>query len=94
MRSLAIALIAIIASLAIDSVVVSYMWNWYMVPLGIHPIGLGQAAGLSLLGSLLSHRAASPKNDEQGLVEMTLKLNFASLFILFLGWIVYLISFG
>jgi hypothetical protein len=47
-------LVMIIASAITNGIVVSNMWNWFLVPLGVSPIGFWLAVGISMTVSIFT----------------------------------------
>jgi len=47
-------LVVLIISATADGIVVSNMWNWFIVPLGVIPIGFWLAVGISMTVSLFT----------------------------------------
>lgn len=56
-------LLVSLGTLALEGVVVMQLWRWFVVPLGVTPIGYWHGMGLSILASQLTHQHA-PKPDE------------------------------
>lgn len=48
---------------ALRGVVLSYLWGWFLVPLGMPPIGIMMALGVSLLVTFLTYHHLSVKQD-------------------------------
>ena len=42
--------------LIINGTVLSALWDWFMLPIGLLPISTGHAIGLAAVGSLLTHQ--------------------------------------
>lgn len=72
-------------SLIINGCCFLLMWGWFVVPLGVAPVGLAQAAGLLMLVGFLKFKSS----DESRQVEFGLRV----LNTLFIGPLVTLISF-
>lgn len=69
--------------------VLSVLWDWFMVPLGVAEIGIAWAIGLSLIvGFFTSHLYSGENKKDAG--EIVVGGIFNSLFALFLGWIIHL----
>jgi len=79
---------AIIVPLAmLRGFVLSTMWAWFVVPLGLPAIGIALAIGLSLTVGLFS--GLSPKRDEKPWVQIAAGF-VAPLLTLFCGWLVHM----
>lgn len=69
----------------------SYLWLWFFVPLGIMPIGMCHALGISTLISLYAPQNYNKKSDEQNtgiaLVKTIFLRTIHSTFALVLGYI-------
>lgn len=55
-------LFAIPAVLTLRGVVIRDLWGWFVVPLGVQPLWLTQAMGISVFAALLTH---FPKLDDE-----------------------------
>jgi len=44
--------------------VLSFLWGWFMVPLGVKPVGVAVAVGLSSLGGMLTKEGAKVSDLE------------------------------
>jgi hypothetical protein len=56
-------LIMMIALVITNGIVVSCMWNWFIVPLGVSAIGFWLAAGISMTVSLFTTQHNTPKRE-------------------------------
>lgn len=45
-------------------IVLSSLWLWFVVPLGVKPVGTAQALGISMLISLFTFRLDKTKKDK------------------------------
>lgn len=63
--ALLIALGLAIALAVLRGWVLSYLWFWFLVPLGVPSIGVAHAMGLSLLVSLFTAGASSKDADKK-----------------------------
>lgn len=77
--------------------VLSLLWAWFVVPLGVPPITYLHAVGISLLASLLTHKnspaddaALEKKNAHEKIVEGIATMLVGPLFVLLLGWLIHL----
>lgn len=51
-----VAVTVIILTVFLRGIVLSYLWGWFIVPLGMAPIGIGMALGIAtLVGFLTFH---------------------------------------
>lgn len=74
--------------------VLSWLWAWFMVPLGVHPIGIAWAIGLSGLIGMLTQSAKVGKDPEGDTSEKLAKMGKAfalmlavPLVTLFIWWL-------
>ena len=64
----------------------TYLWQWFIVPLGVPAIGLWHAAGISIIVAYLTYENAA-KDKEDG-VSTALAMGFLMpAFALFFGWL-------
>lgn len=74
--------------------VLSYLWLWFVVPLGVQPIGLWHAFGLSMMISMLTGSKVAPYPKPEGLDalkqlgETALLGVVSALFVLGIGYLV------
>ena len=80
-------LFLIIASAITNGIVVSSMWNWFLVPLGVSPIGFWLAVGISMTVSTTQHRDTA-KKDFSVVMKESFSTNVAKFMLLGLGAIV------
>lgn len=57
--------LAILAAV-LNGVMLSYMWQWFIVPLGVRAIAIPQAIGIAVIAAMLTHEGADTKSDEAG----------------------------
>ena len=82
-------LIVIIISIIISGIVVSKMWNWFIVPLGVSPIGFWLAAGISMMVSLFTiPRSDIQKRDIGVILKDSLSQDAAKFVLLGIGAII------
>jgi hypothetical protein len=67
--------------------VLTYLWEWFVVPLEVVQIDIWQAFGLTLIAHLLAHEG-HPEKDISGF-KLALNNVLAPLIILFFGWVVH-----
>ena len=91
---LLLALLAIAAHLLSTGYVASHMWLWFLVPLGLPPITIAHAAGLSVFFTLfrLKYKPDSPRpaNPVTHLLKSTLGLLLTTGLLYGIGWAVHL----
>ena len=91
---LLLAPLAIAAHLLSVGYVASHMWLWFLVPLGLPPISIAHAAGLSVIYTLLRLRykpdEAEPGNPVTYLLRATHGLLFHTGLLYGIGWGVHL----
>lgn len=65
--------------------VLKTLWGWFMVPLGVRPLGIAWAIGLILLSTKL-HPGATKDHKETPLSETLGRVLFWNGFLLLAGW--------
>lgn len=76
---------------AIEGVVISDLWGWFIAPLGVPGIGWAHAAGIAVLIGLLVHQA-KPKNkndEDKPAWEKIADAGLLALFLWGMGWLVH-----
>jgi len=85
-------LIMIPISILLKGFVLSKLWFWFMVPLGVVPISLAHAYGLAILIALFTHQSQKPA-EEGTLGQMAFRMFIMSiggpLIVWFVGWLCY-----
>lgn len=67
--------------------VIQQLWTWHVVPLGVKPIGLGQAIGIDALVTFMhAHFTAKPIKDVDGM-HILKQLYVRPLAMLLIGWL-------
>jgi len=83
--------IGVVVGMALlDGLVLSVMWGWFLVPLGLPPIGLAMAIGIGAIVSLVTstHVHKSRKGEEiDELVESLINAVLKLVILLVVGWI-------
>ena len=49
--------------------VLSILWGWFLVPVGVRPIGIAHAIGVSILISMLTHQHQSTKATTETMIK-------------------------
>lgn len=90
----ALAVLALlIPSIILRGFVLSYLWQWFVVPLGAVSISIPIAIGLSMLVAFLTHQDQSllVKQKVDNIVGKAIgKMMFTPLLIWFIGWVIQL----
>lgn len=68
---------------------VSLLWGWFVVPLGVRPIGMWHALGLGYLASRFTVGPADLEDDKTPGWQKTLASALYSLTLAGVGWIVH-----
>jgi len=70
-------------SIIIHGILLKIMWGWFMVPLGLQPIGAAHALGVGVLIGMFTARTHSNKNESA--VSAFLSMLLRPLFYLIFG---------
>ena len=82
-------LITMIASVITNGIVVSCMWNWFIVPLGVSTIGFWLATGISMTVSLFTtQHNNTPKKELSVVLQEAFSICLAKFMVLGIGAIV------
>lgn len=72
--------------------VLAKLWLWFLVPLGVAPLGIAQAIGISALVSMLTHQAQKTEKTDESLNDLLFKgairLALDPAIYLLCGWII------
>lgn len=80
---------ALVAAFAVwRGYILSILWGWFLVPLGVSPITIPLAIGFSLIVGYFTN-AMSKRKDENDVLDTALELTIAPLLFLAIGWIVH-----
>ena len=80
-------------SLFLEGIVLYYLWEWFVVPLGMPQLKFWHALGLGLLVHYLTyHYYDFKKNDEAGIYEPFCYLFIRPVATLGLGWCINYVS--
>lgn len=60
-----VGLVALPFTIALRGWAISYLWLWFVVPLGVVPIGIAHACGISVIVAVLATRVAKSDPDEE-----------------------------
>jgi hypothetical protein len=87
------ALAAIVAVLSVvRGFVLSYLWQWFVVPFGLPSITVAHAIGISLIVSFLTYEGAKTESNDIG--EAIGNGVGQTLLVFFIGWIVHVVMAG
>lgn len=85
-----VSVIFLFSSIALEGIVLFYLWMWFVVPLGVPAIGFLNALGLGLIVSFLTyHYYDFKKNDEAGIYEPLCYLFVRPGLTLLVGWTIH-----
>jgi hypothetical protein len=73
-----------VAGWMLDAFVFRALWAWFLVPLGLPPIGLAHAFGVGLTGAMVAHQPRQVFGLGKEVTDSTVR----PLLILALGWFV------
>lgn len=87
----ALCLVLLPASLVLQAFLLTYLWGWYAVPLGLHGIGIPQAFGLCLLADFFKTHRVPKKNETSRFMAYKTLMGgvVAPTLIWFVGWLVH-----
>lgn len=72
----------------LDGWVLTYLWTWFMLPLGMKPLNIPIAIGIAMVAGMLTSRSSSSSKDEKkGMILLGHVLG--SLLTLLMGYIVH-----
>lgn len=88
----AIAAAIFVPVVAIEGLVISDLWGWFVSPIGVPGIGWAQAAGIACLVGLLVHQPKPKnKNDEDNPAwEKLIEAGLMAMFMWGMGWLVHM----
>lgn len=67
---IAVSLLAFVVGIIVRGFVVSIGWGWFIVPLGVTPIGFAHALGISVFAAAMTHKIDTNKPEKDGLQMM------------------------
>src|SRR5271156_2972201 len=74
-------------SIMFNAFVLHKMWAWFIVPLGVAPIGLAHAWGIAILMGMFTMSLKTGSKDKDEKVAEVAVLLVGPLFTLLFGWI-------
>ncbi len=83
--------IMVVVSAVIDGFIISHLWRWFVVPLGVHPIGIAQAVGLDALWRAFS---PNPFSKNGSTVEVVARMFYRACAVLSIGYVAHLVMGG
>ena len=87
-----IGIVGVVMLLAIwRGFVLSYLWQWFLVPLGVSEISIAHAIGLSVLVGMFTSHIKSKSEDAKGAWQPLVTAFAAALAAFGLGYIVHAI---
>lgn len=84
-----VVLLLLIPAMAWDGFVISTLWSWFVVPLGVVPIGVWHAAGLAVLTNYFKNVNVTQNEHLHGIGVLFVGA-LISLVALIFGWIAYM----
>lgn len=66
--------------------VMTQLWSWFVVPLGVMTIGLAHAYGLTIIIALFTMALKSSLDDEKGMAYKVFKFMFEGLGVPLMMW--------
>lgn len=83
---IAVSLLAFAVGIVVRGFVISIGWGWFVVPLGVAPIGFAHALGISVFAATMTHQIDTNKPEKDGL-QMTVEGLVTNLFLLGFMWL-------
>jgi hypothetical protein len=80
-------LLVLLLLILLRSMVLTKLWDWFIVPLGVLPIGLAHAYGLALTATMFTDRYAAKSSDKETGVKVFAYGFAMPLLALGIGWI-------
>lgn len=71
--------------------VLTVLWGWFLVPVGVFELSITTAIGVSIIVNLFTQHLAKDSSDEKGkpgMINGMIQAVFGPLIALLLGWIV------
>lgn len=87
--------VMIFVATLVNAMVTATLWGWFIVPVfGLPPLGLAEAAGLSLIVSYLAKGTEEDSDQKSKDISTMLSISlirllFKAFFSLLMGWIIY-----
>lgn len=86
---IAISLLAFLVGIIVRGFVVSIGWGWFVVPLGVTPIGFAHALGISVFVAAMTYQISDKKTEKTGTQMMVEGLILNSILLGFM-WVYHL----
>lgn len=80
--------IAVIISVIVDGFVIRCLWKWFVVPLGVHPIGVAHAIGLDALWRAF---APNPFSKSVSVADVFARMFYRACAVLSVGYVAHLV---
>jgi hypothetical protein len=81
----------IASAILLNGAVLSQLWGWFIVPLGVPVVGIVQASGLVLAARLVVFQdCANDKDEDHPRISWFVKTFVTPLAFLFAGWLIHL----
>lgn len=83
------ALSTIVVAIVLRAWVLTVLWGWFLVPLGIPEVSIPTAIGIALILGLFTQHLAKEENKEKNIIaDIGIRAIGAPIVSLVLGWIV------
>jgi hypothetical protein len=80
----------LLAAMLWNGFILSCLWEWFIVPLGVRPLAIGHAIGVSCVVGLFTLNLAKDESDKtSGPLDKTIVAFSSSFFVLLLGWVIH-----
>lgn len=81
----------VVISVVLRAWVLTVLWGWFLVPVGVFELSITTAIGVSIIVNLFTQHLAKDSSDEdgkQGMINGMIQAVVGPLIALLLGWIV------
>lgn len=83
-------LLLTLPAVAWEGFVLSILWRWFLVPLGVAPVGVWAAAGIALVVGVLTHQTPSePPEGDPDFAWWLTKATLIPAWCLLVGWLIH-----
>lgn len=84
-----IVLLLLPLSIIVNGLLLKMFWGWFIVPLGIAPIGVAHALGIALIVGMLTHQHSHSDNNDKTAARLIGRMIMYPIIYLIFGSIYY-----